>query len=204
MSSNINPAIPPFGTPTTSGVRENFLAAKNEIEDLQTAKLIRCASGNESVEGFQACAVNNVPQLIVFNQQIFNNGSVFTFDSLNSEFVISETGWYGASISYQVVRKIAGGGIADFIIHSQLKEPAGAFTAFPGGARYTSLSGSVANQKQYGSFAFVSRITVSGTRIRWMQTCTDVSREVGVVSYPVSGDVPSAPAIQFSIWKLGE
>lgn len=37
MSSNINAAIPPFGNPTTAGVRANFLAAKNEIEALQTA-----------------------------------------------------------------------------------------------------------------------------------------------------------------------
>lgn len=37
MSSNINAAVPPFGNPTTAGVRTNFLAAKEEIEDLQTA-----------------------------------------------------------------------------------------------------------------------------------------------------------------------
>jgi hypothetical protein len=37
MSSNINTAIPPFGNPTTAGVRANFSAAKTEIEALQTA-----------------------------------------------------------------------------------------------------------------------------------------------------------------------
>jgi hypothetical protein len=37
MSSNINAAVPPFGNPTTAGVRANFLAAKNEIEAMQTA-----------------------------------------------------------------------------------------------------------------------------------------------------------------------
>jgi hypothetical protein len=37
MSSDINVAIPPLGTPTTSGVRANFAAAKAEIEELQTA-----------------------------------------------------------------------------------------------------------------------------------------------------------------------
>ena len=35
MSSNIDTAIPPFGTPTTAGVRNNFTAAKSEIEALQ-------------------------------------------------------------------------------------------------------------------------------------------------------------------------
>lgn len=37
MASNINAAIPPFGSPTTAGVRNNFAAAKEEIEALQTA-----------------------------------------------------------------------------------------------------------------------------------------------------------------------
>ena len=37
MSSNIDSAIPPFGTPTTAGVRNNFTAAKSEIEALQGA-----------------------------------------------------------------------------------------------------------------------------------------------------------------------
>jgi len=35
MASSIDPAIPPFGNPTTSGVRGNFLTAKTEIEALQ-------------------------------------------------------------------------------------------------------------------------------------------------------------------------
>lgn len=38
MSSNINTAIPPLGSPTTSGVRANFAEAKLEIEALQTAR----------------------------------------------------------------------------------------------------------------------------------------------------------------------
>lgn len=35
MPSNINVANPPFGNPTTAGVRANFVAAKAEIEQLQ-------------------------------------------------------------------------------------------------------------------------------------------------------------------------
>lgn len=38
MASNINVAVPPLGSPTTSGVRANFAAAKTEIEGLQTAR----------------------------------------------------------------------------------------------------------------------------------------------------------------------
>jgi hypothetical protein len=37
--SAINPDYPVFGTPTTVTVRNNFAAAKNEIEELQDAKL---------------------------------------------------------------------------------------------------------------------------------------------------------------------
>lgn len=37
MASSINTAIPPFGNPTTAGVRNNFATAKSEIEALQSA-----------------------------------------------------------------------------------------------------------------------------------------------------------------------
>lgn len=36
MASNIDPAVPPFGTPTTAGVRQNFQNAKDEIEAIQS------------------------------------------------------------------------------------------------------------------------------------------------------------------------
>jgi hypothetical protein len=39
MASQIQPQFPEFGTPTTLSVRQNFEAAKNEIEDLQADKL---------------------------------------------------------------------------------------------------------------------------------------------------------------------
>lgn len=35
MASNIDFSLPPFGSATTAGVRNNFIAAKNEIESLQ-------------------------------------------------------------------------------------------------------------------------------------------------------------------------
>jgi hypothetical protein len=37
--SQINPAYPVYGTPTTVTVRNNFQAAKDEIEELQNEKL---------------------------------------------------------------------------------------------------------------------------------------------------------------------
>jgi hypothetical protein len=39
MVSAIDPSFPVFGTPTTVTVRQNFQAAHDEIEDLQTTKL---------------------------------------------------------------------------------------------------------------------------------------------------------------------
>jgi hypothetical protein len=38
-ASQINPAFPVFGTPTTQSVRDNFAAARSEIEALQDGKL---------------------------------------------------------------------------------------------------------------------------------------------------------------------
>lgn len=37
--SQIDPAFPVFGNPTTASVRSNFAAAKSEIEELQDGKL---------------------------------------------------------------------------------------------------------------------------------------------------------------------
>lgn len=44
MTSQIDPTVPVFGTPTTSSVRNNFLIARNEIEALQA--LIGSGGGN--------------------------------------------------------------------------------------------------------------------------------------------------------------
>lgn len=203
MASSIDTAIPPFGNPTTAGVRNNFSAAKNEIEHLQTAHFIRVQHVSESIEVFQQCAVSNVPQVIEFNQELFNNGSVFTFDDPNNEIVIGETGWYGAMISYHVVRKVATGAV-DFHIHSQLKTPSGSFTNFPGSLRSVTMPGSVANEKYFHTVAFISQITVAGTRLRWMQTTSDATKEVGIVTYPAAGSLPGAAGVSLSVWRIGE
>jgi hypothetical protein len=39
MASLIDPSVPVYATPTTLSVRQNFEAAKTEIEDLQDGKL---------------------------------------------------------------------------------------------------------------------------------------------------------------------
>lgn len=61
MASNIDESIPPFGTPTTAGVRANFLAAKQEIEALQLQ--IGFADYNDSETAITPLAVvANVPK----------------------------------------------------------------------------------------------------------------------------------------------
>ena len=65
MASNINAAIPPFGNPTTSGVRNNFAVAKAEIEALQGAN------------GFADYNAATTPIAITANTwtKLLNNGS---------------------------------------------------------------------------------------------------------------------------------
>lgn len=56
MSSSIDPAIPPFGAATTAGVRNNFDAAKNEIEELQ--RQLGYADYNDSATASAPIAVS--------------------------------------------------------------------------------------------------------------------------------------------------
>lgn len=56
MSSDINVAISPLGTPTTAGVRANFAAAKTEIEKLQTASGF--VDYNDAVTGITPISVS--------------------------------------------------------------------------------------------------------------------------------------------------
>lgn len=55
MASNINAAVPPFGNATTAGVRENFAAAKAEIETLQ--RQIGFADYNDAATGVTPISV---------------------------------------------------------------------------------------------------------------------------------------------------
>lgn len=62
MTSAINPAYPVEGTPTTESVRDNFAAAKTEIEALQTGKQDTLISGStiKTVVGKSVVGAGNV------------------------------------------------------------------------------------------------------------------------------------------------
>ena len=47
MSSNIDTSIPPLGNATTAGVRNNFSAAKTEIEALQQQIGFKASDGEK-------------------------------------------------------------------------------------------------------------------------------------------------------------
>lgn len=65
MASSINTSIPPFGNPTTAGVRSNFATAKSEIETLQGAN------------GFADYSAASTPIAVTANTwtKMLNNGS---------------------------------------------------------------------------------------------------------------------------------
>ncbi len=204
MASNIDTAIPPFGNPTTAGVRQNFVAAKEEIEDLQTAKVLRLQHVNDSVKTLQQITASNTQQVIIFNQELFNNGGIYTFDSINNEVVFAEPGWYQASINFHVERQLVGAAV-DFLVHTELKTPEGEWTDFPASMRVVTLDGAVANHKDFRAVAFVSNIQVANTRMRFLQAVTDHTKVVGICSYPAFGvNLPGAAGISFSVHKISE
>jgi len=51
MASQINPAYPVYGNPTTQSVRDNFAAAANEINALQADKVEQAPNGDVEVTG---------------------------------------------------------------------------------------------------------------------------------------------------------
>lgn len=207
MASNIDATKPTTGTAATQSVRDNFLTAKNEISDLQQVRMIRLSSTDDVSSIFQQCAVNNVPQVVSFNQTTFNypaGNAAFEFDSVNNEVIFKETGIYDVSVSLHVVRQVAGAGTADWSIHSQLKTPSGGvFTNFPSSLRLATFDGTVANFKRFVGISFKSVVTEANTRIRWMQSCTDVSKTVGIISYPAAGALPAAAGVIFSMHRIG-
>lgn len=204
MTSAIDNTKPVAGNPTTASVRTNFTIARDEISALQAARVIRISSINDSIEVFQQCVTNNTPQVIDFTEVTYNSPSgSFTFDDSNNEIVFNEIGWYQISLSFHAVRKTAGGGDSIFAIHSQTKAPAGSFANFPGSARYLSFPGSLANERKFFSFSYIAPVTEVGLRLRWLQTCSDVTKQVGIVSYPAVSPLPSASAITFSAHKIG-
>lgn len=207
MTSAIDATKPITGSPTTQSVRDNFLLAKNEITDLQLVKALRLAHSAPTVEIFQQCAVNNTPQVIQFNQLTFkspNDTTVFDFDDGLDEIIFTKSGWFSVSVSVHIARKINAGADATWSIHSQLKEPAGSFSDFPDSLRRFTLAAGTATASRFVTVAFVSRAPVAGSRLRWMQTCSDVTREVGVISLPPAAPLPGAPGIIFSIERLGD
>ena len=220
MASNIDTSVPVFGNATTASVRQNFAHAKSEIEALQTGKLnataqadidalevahvFRLASIHETVEVFQQCATNDVGQVVQFNTQLFNNpADSFEWDILNNEIIIKKAGWYNWNLSFHVVRKIATGAV-DWTLWTQVKEPpAGAFSNFPASSRRLTLQPDEANSKAFQSLSFNVHTPVANTRIRFMQACTDVTKQVGIITYPAAGVYPSVAGLMLSIHRIG-
>lgn len=84
-----------------------------------------------------------------------------------------------------------------------MKEPpASSFTNFPGSGRRITIAADEANHKMFQTLAFDVHTPVNATRIRFMQACDNVSKEVGIVSYPASGDYPSIAGIMLSIHRI--
>jgi hypothetical protein len=207
MTSTIDATKPITGNPTTQSVRDNFASAKAEIESLQLARVFRLAHVAPTVEIFQQCAVNDVAQVIQFNQQTFknpNDNSVYELDVANHEIIFHQTGWYSFSVSIHIDRKSTSGADATWAAWSQLKLPAGAFTDFPDSLRKRTMAASAAIQSQFVGLTTISRITVADSRLRIVQACSDVSKQIGVVSYPPVGVYPSAPGIIMCLDKLGD
>lgn len=220
MASNINADLPAFGNATTASVRQNFAHAKSEIEALQTGKLnasaqadidalevahvFRLASVHETVEVFQQCATNDVGQVVQFNTELFNNpADSFEWDILNNEIIIKKAGWYNWNLSFHVVRKIATGAV-DWTLWTQVKEPpASSFSNFPASSRRLTLQPDEANSKAFQSLSFNVHTPVANTRIRFMQACTDVTKQVGIITYPAAGGYPSVAGLMLSIHRIG-
>ena len=220
MASNIDTSVPVFGNATTASVRQNFAHAKAEIESLQTGKLnataqadidalevahvFRLVSIHETAEVFQQCAADDVGQVVQFNTQLFNNpADSFEWDILNNEIIIKKAGWYNWNLSFHVVRKIATGAV-DWTLWTQVKEPpAGAFSNFPASSRRLTLQPNEANSKSFQSLSFNVHTPVANTRIRFMQACTDVTKQVGIITYPAAGVYPSVAGLMLSIHRIG-
>jgi hypothetical protein len=208
MSSAIDATKPVTGTPTTQSVRDNFAAAKSEIEALQMAKVLRIASTNEVTAVEQLCVASGTPQVIAFNQTTYknpNDNTIYEFDSINNEVIFHQVGWYNVSITVQGIRKIAGGGDVDWTIHSELKVPAGSFAPVQAsGRRKTFDTSSSALFKEFFTVSFVAQIATAGSRLRWMQTASLNTKDVGISSYPASGSMPSCAGVTLSIHKIAE
>jgi hypothetical protein len=203
MQSAINAANPTHGAATTASVRANFAAAKSEIEDLGTAKLLRIAYSSETVESFQRCGTNDVGQVVEFNQTAIDTASgIFTFDAPNHAVTILQPCVYAWKMAVQIVRKI-GTSDLDWSIWIQTKVPGGDWTNYPGSRKILTLPADMANAKVPVAFGNDNRVTVAGTQVRFLQACTNVSKDVGIITYAATGNYPGAAGAILNLHRVG-
>jgi hypothetical protein len=82
MSSNIDIAIPPFGNATTAGVRANFTAAKQEIEELQ--KNVGYADYNDSATSVTPISVSSNTWTKLTNNKLGANTQIHLPDGITN------------------------------------------------------------------------------------------------------------------------
>lgn len=85
MASFIDTAVPEQGSPTTSSVRDNFAAAKNEIEALQSDLATKADAANPIITGTAQIQAANIPTLTSSSLNVTSsfriNGVLVTADA---------------------------------------------------------------------------------------------------------------------------
>jgi hypothetical protein len=106
-------------------------------------------------------------------------------------------------MNVQIVRKI-GTADLDWSIWIQTKLPSGSWTNFPGSRRIVTLPADLANAKLPISFGNDNKVTVAGTQVRFMQACSNVTKDVGIISYATTGSYPGAAGVILNLHRVGD
>lgn len=150
---------------------------------------------------YQLCLVDDVAQPIVFTGITLEDPSnLVTLNGTLGEFTFLETIKNAdVSVAAQVIRLQGGGGQALWGVYFQVWDGVSAWIDVPDSTRYLSFDKESEDELQNLSYVARTGNIVAGTIYRIMQICSDVSKDVGIVSSKPFTTAPISAGMVLSI-----
>lgn len=150
---------------------------------------------------FQLCLTNDTPQAIAFSGLTLTEpANIVTLNNALGEFTfLEDVGNADVSISIQVSRGIGGGGSVLWGVYFQVWDGISAWLDVPDSTRYLSFDKESAGELQNLSFVARTGSILAGSIYRVVQICSDVTKDVGIISAKPFTNAPLSAGIVLSV-----
>lgn len=149
----------------------------------------------------QTLVADNVAKTVEFNSVVLGSKSLL-IDTVSGETTMNARFEGIVTLSLNVIREATGSGLIEWGVFIEVYEPQlDEWIAYPGSRRTISIDTQNANEVK--PFDFTAAVAIDkGRRFRWRHYTNNASKQISLISFAASGDLPSSAAAVMSFWGV--